>query len=231
MPGDESALLTALRGRFVVFDGPDGCGKSTQLHRLARYAEQQGLTVTTLRDPGGTEVGERIRELLLDPAHEEMNVRCEMLLYMASRAQLVAQRIEPALAEGRLVLCDRFLSATLAYQGAAGGLEPDVIDRVGDVALAGRRPDLTVLLDVDEAASAARLQGAPKRRRDPAHFEPTLFSDRIEQKGEAHQRTVREGFLAQAERAPDRHLVVDGVANEETVFARVLEGLRRAWGV
>ena len=129
-------LSRTLRGRFVVFDGPDGSGKSTQFHRLCADARSAGLDVCEVREPGGTHIGEQIRRLLLDPSvKEDVDLRAEMLLFMASRAQLLAQRVRPALSRGALVLADRFVSSTLAYQGAAGGLPVDDIMAVGRVAL------------------------------------------------------------------------------------------------
>ena len=126
--------MSALSGRFVVFDGPDGSGKSTQFRTIAGMARSAGLEVREVREPGGTAVGERIREILLDPIHDEMALRCEMMLYMASRAQLVEQIIRPALRGGALVLADRFVSSTYAYQGAAGGLPMHEIDAVASAA-------------------------------------------------------------------------------------------------
>ena len=114
--------LSRLRKRFIVFDGPDGSGKSTQFQRFSKFVQNAGIEVCEVREPGGTHIGEQIRRVLLDPANkEEVDLRCEMLLFMASRAQLVAQRIRPARHAGQMVLADRFISSTLAYQGTAGG--------------------------------------------------------------------------------------------------------------
>jgi dTMP kinase len=182
-----SPWSAGLRGRFLAFEGPDGSGKSTQIARFQAWAESQGLPLLVVREPGGTPIGERVREILLDPAHEEMNVRCEMLLYMASRAQLVQERVEPALRDGICVLSDRFVGSTLAYQGAAGGLPESDIRAVAQVAIGGRWPDLDVLLDVDTETAMRRLN-------------PLL--DRMESKGSAFHRRVREGYLAEARRDP-----------------------------
>lgn len=206
----EREWMQRLRGRFIVLDGPDGCGKSTQLSRLAHWCTREGLEVVEVREPGGTAIGERIREILLDPACSEMDLRCEMLLYMASRAQLCAQRIRPALAAGRTVLSDRFTSSTLAYQGTAGGLSFDEIDRVAAIAAEGAAADLTVVLDVDEATAAGRLS-------------PLL--DRIEQRGETFHRRVRQGFLEQVRRWPDRYGLVDSKGDPAMVFAGVLKSI------
>jgi len=201
--------LDSLRGRFVVFDGPDGSGKTTQFRRLSRLARQHGIDVVEVREPGGTPVGEQIRHLLLNPDNQ-MVLRCEMLLYMASRAQLVDQRIAPAREQGALILADRFISSTLAYQGAAGGLDLEHIHQVGRIALGDHWPDLTVIFDVDEKTAAHRLN-------------PLL--DRMEQKGADYHRRVRQGFLDQVEAAPARHLRLDATADADTVFAELTEGL------
>ena len=202
--------IEKLRGRFIVFDGPDGSGKSTQFRRFADFVESAGLEVCEVREPGGTSVGEQIRQVLLDPANTDMDMRCEMLLYMASRAQLVAQRIAPALSAGQLVLADRFISSTLAYQGTAGGIELDAIRRIGQTALGACWPHLVVVFDVDQRAAATRLN-------------PLL--DRMELKGEQYHRTVREGYLQQARAEPDRHLVVDATMDADRVFERLIDSL------
>lgn len=205
---------TQLAGKFIVFDGPDGSGKSTQFARFARHCRDVvGLSVCEVREPGGTAIGEQIRNVLLDPVNEEMSLRCEMMLYMASRAQLMEQIVKPALERGELVLADRFISSTLAYQGTAGGMTPEEILAVGRVALGGGVslwPDLTVIFDVDEQVAATRLN-------------PLL--DRMELKGEQFHRRVRQGFLAQAQNQPDKYLVIDASANADEVFARLIREL------
>ncbi len=180
---------------------------------LLGWLGQRGLDPVEVREPGGTAIGERIREILLDPACEEMDLRCEMLLYMASRSQLCRERIAPALAEGATVVSDRFLSSTLAYQGTAGGLSFEEIAAVGSVATGGIEPDLTVILDVDEAIADERL---PADR------------DRIEQRGPEFHRRVRAGFLEQARVWPDRYAVVDTTPPPEEVFAALLDRLQSA---
>lgn len=210
MSGAPYEWLQNLRGRFIVFDGPDGSGKSTQLARFAALVREEGVPLTEVREPGGTPIGEQIRRVLLDPANAEMVVRCEMLLYMASRAQLVAERIEPALAAGHFVLSDRFVSSTLAYQGTAGGLSEEEIRAVAAVAVGHCMPHLTVIFDVDEVTSARRLS-------------PLL--DRMERKGLEFHRRVRAGYLAQASRDPQRHLVIDASRDPDEVFESLLRSL------
>lgn len=195
-----------LAGRFIVFDGPDGSGKSTQFKRFGRLCREQGVSVCEVREPGGTAIGEQIRAVLLDPVNTEMSLRCEMMLYMASRAQLIEQVIRPALRRGDLVLADRFVSSTLAYQGAAGGLVTADILAVAEVALGEAWPDLTVVFDVDERVAASRLS-------------PLL--DRMEQKGAEFHRRVRQGFLQQASERPDRYLVIDASVGADAVAARL----------
>lgn len=203
---------TALRGRFLAFEGPDGSGKSTQIGRFQAWAEAQQLPLTLVREPGGTAVGERVRQILLDPIHAEMTVRCEMLLYMASRAQLMEERIEPAIASRACVLSDRFVGSTLAYQGAAGGIPERDIRAVAQVAIGGRWPDLNVLFDVDTETAMKRLN-------------PLL--DRMEGKGMDFHRRVRDGYLAEAHRDPKRHLVIDASRSPDEVFEQLINGLRR----
>lgn len=212
-PTEDFRWMLALRGRFVVFDGPDGSGKTTQFRRFADAARAAGVPVLETREPGGTDIGEKIREVLLDPRNSSMTLRAEMLLYMASRAQLFEQVIAPAMAQGSLVLADRFTSSTLAYQGTAGGLNESEILAVGQVATGNRWPDLTVVFDVDTAVAMRRLS-------------PLL--DRMEQKGLEFHAEVRRGFLEQARRWPERYRVLDSSVAPDDVTRSLLEAVR-AW--
>ncbi len=208
-----------LAGRFVVFDGPDGSGKSTQFRRFAAMVQQAGVPLCEVRDPGGTPTGERIREILLDRSLTGMTVRCETLLYMASRAELVEVRVMPALSRGEMVLADRFVSSTLAYQGAAGGVPASEIAAVAKMATRGLMPDLIVIFDIDERGAAKRLS-------------PLL--DRMEAKGEAFHRKVRKGYLDQAAADPARYLVIDASRSEEEVWGELVASVRErvegSWG-
>jgi dTMP kinase len=195
-------IAAILAGKFIVFDGPDGSGKSTQMRRFMQWSSEQGLVIKEVREPGGTLIGEQIRQVLLDPTNDSMTIECEMLLYMASRAQLVEQEIVPAIERGELVVADRFVSATLAYQGAAGGLPTKWIQQVAEVAVSGHWPDLTLILDVDDKTAAGRLN-------------PLL--DRMELKGKAFHSKVREGFLKQAEAMPSKYRVIDSTEDEDSV--------------
>lgn len=214
-PDLDLSFLARLRGKFIVFDGPDGSGKSTQFARLLAMLRERGIPVCEVREPGGTRVGERIRQILLDPIHSEMSLRCEMMLYMASRAQLVEERIRPALARGEIVLADRYVSSTLAYQGAAGGLPIDEIMAVAHAACRDAWPDLVVIFDVDEATAASRLS-------------PLL--DRMEAKGAEFHRKVRQGYLDQTKRDPARHAVLDARRDSDAVTVNLLNELRRRFG-
>ncbi len=207
-------LLRDIRGRFIVFEGPDGSGKSTQFARLAETCRGAGLTVTEVREPGGTPIGERIREVLLDPQLDEMSLRCEMMLYMASRAQLVEQVIRPALDRGELVLADRFVSSTIAYQGHAGGFPIADIMLVAQAAVGpldgGCWPDLTMVFDVDSETAAGRLN--PSR-------------DRMELKGDSYHAKVREGYLIQARERSKRFAVVDATGTMDETSAGMFRAI------
>lgn len=169
-----------LAGKFLVLDGPDGCGKSTQTRLLSEWIAARGVDVVSYRDPGTTLVGEKIRDILLDVAHEGMGDNVEVLLYMAARAQLWKEHIGPDLAAAKCVLMDRWVSSTCAYQGHAGGFGVDKVIKIATDSLERIWPDMTILLDVDTETAASRMQ------RD---------LDRMEQKGQAYHAKVREGFL------------------------------------
>ncbi len=227
MPSDHG-WLTRLKGKFIVFEGPDGSGKTTQFRRFLATCAEHSVAVCEVREPGGTGVGEKIRQILLDHAHQDMVLRCEMLLYMASRAQLVEQRIVPALRSGHLVLADRFVSSTLAYQGAAGGLPRDEILAAARIATHGTDPDLVVIFDVDEVTAAARINpllqgGAPG---SGGSTRENGGPDRMEAKGREFHRKVRQGYLDQARHEPARHLVIDASRDPAQVWAALIEGMR-----
>jgi dTMP kinase len=197
----------SLKGEFLVLDGPDGCGKSTQTRMLSEWIAAQGVDVVSYRDPGTTLVGEKIRDILLDVTHEGMGDNVEVLLYMAARAQLWKEHIGPDLAAGKCVLMDRWLSSTCAYQGWAGGFGVEKVIKIGTDSLERIWPDLTVVLDVDTETAAARMQ------RD---------LDRMEQKGDAYHTKVREGFLKLPDIEPSVK-VVDARGTVEQVHQDVLK--------
>jgi dTMP kinase len=206
-----------LAGKFIVFDGPDGCGKTTQLTTLIARLETQGVPVRRFREPGGTPIGDQIREILLATKNEKMDVRCEMLLYMASRAQLVQEQIKPALTGGQCVVADRYASSTLAYQGGGGGMGAEQIQQVAAIAVDGIWPDLTVVFDLEVEQAMARLNSR--------NASDGLFHDRIEQRAGDYFERVRQNFLWQAKQWPDRYRIVDAgksIAEVETQVKRVL---------
>jgi dTMP kinase len=206
-------------GIFLVLDGPDGGGKTTQAARLAAWLLEQGHSVVTCRDPGGTELGNRLREILLQRDTTTISVRAEMLLYMAARAQLVEEVIAPALAGSRVVISDRYLLANIVYQGTAGGLLESEVALVGMVATAGLLPDLTIVLDVAPATAIGRV--GPAR-------------DRIEDRPLVYRERVRAGYLGAGSQAkgnggepadcpfyPAPIVVIDSSPDPDTVFERV----------
>lgn len=218
--------IIALRGRFIALEGADGSGKSTQLARLLDLLSAQGLPVVNVREPGGTSVGERIRDILLD-RNSEMTLHCEMLLYMASRAQLIDERISPALHRGEVVIADRFVSSTYAYQGAGGGVPAEDIDHVAAAALRGVVPHLVVIFDVDSVTAAKRTQGLERvgKRKAAPPATASLFADRIEQRPADFHARVRESYLAQAKAQPHRHLVINAAQAPDEVWADLCRGL------
>jgi len=204
-----------LSGKFVVFDGADGCGKTTQMRRLMEKMEAAGVKVRQLREPGGTAIGEHIREVLLTSKGEGMDLRCEMLLYMASRAQLVHDEIKPALEAGECVLADRYASSTLAYQGGGGGMSVEAILQVAEIAVDGAWPDLTVVFDLPTDMAMERLNplwaGGRKKsdERQNALFDDSAVKDRIEQRARDYFERVRDNYRWQAQKWPGRYRVVD----------------------
>lgn len=191
---------------FLSLDGVDGTGKTTQIALLCDWLRATGHDVITCRDPGSTPLGEAIRRILLNEHDMPIYRRSEMLLYMAARAQLVDEVIRPALAAGKTVVSDRYLLANVVYQGHAGGLDPEAIRQVGAIATGGCHPDLTVVLDMPPEAAASRIVRA---------------RDRMEKQGEAFERAVRTGFLAEAEREPERIVVIDANRPIEAVHADI----------
>ena len=196
-----------LSGRFLVLDGPDGCGKSTQVELLAQWLDEQGVAVSRFRDPGDTSIGEKIREILLNPEHLSMSTQTEVLLYMAARAQLWVEKIAPALRENRCVILDRWLSSTCAYQGWAGDFGMEKIIKIATDCLERVWPDLTIILDVDLKTAAKRLNRQ---------------LDRMEAKGDGYHKKVREGFLELAKQREDI-ITVDATGDINTIHKKILK--------
>jgi dTMP kinase len=211
--GDTAGDVRAAGG-FLVLEGIDGAGKSSQVAPLADWLRSLGREVVTCRDPGATPTGDAIRAILLDRRDLRLDAIAEMLLYMAARAQLVSEVIRPALARGAWVLSDRYLLANVVYQGHAGGIDPDVVRRVGDVATGGLGPDLVLLLDID-LATAARRMNRPL--------------DRLESRGDEYRGRLRAGYRAEADREPGRIVVVDATRGPDAVQESLRDAILARW--
>lgn len=191
---------------FITLEGPEGAGKSTQLPQLAKWLEGQGRVVVTTKNPGGTPIGAQVRKILLDAANKEMVPTAELLLYAADRAQHVEEVVKPSLAQGSIVLCDRYTDSTLAYQGYGRGLDRGLIARLNALATGGLTPDLTLLLDLPVEEGLARV--AASRQVDRLEVEAIAFHHRL-----------RDGYLALAAEAPARFVAVDASLPAEDVQA------------
>jgi len=201
------------RGLFLSLDGLDGGGKSTQCRLLADWLRDRGHAVTPCVDPGGTALGAELRQIVLHH-RRDMTTACEAFLYMASRAQLVAEVIRPALDAGHVVVSDRFLLANVVYQGYAGGLDVEQLWQVGRLSTGGLEPDLTFVLDLP-------LEQARARRVGPA--------DRVESRPPDYHERVRNGFLSEARRRPERIQVVDASQSVEAVHQAICQAVRVLW--
>ena len=189
---------------FITFEGIEGCGKTTQIQLLKECLEKRGYTVVATREPGGTQIGDTIRRILLDSKNSNIDIKTELLLYQAARAQHIKDVIQPSLAEGSIVLCDRFTDATLAYQGYAQDIHPDFIETLNQFATGNLIPDLTILIDcpVEIGLRRARDRMAAQRATDR--------EDRFEEKDLDFHQAVRLGYLQIAENNSSRFYIVDG---------------------
>jgi dTMP kinase len=211
---DTQDLSPKRSGVFVTLEGIDGCGKSTQLSVLTAALDELGVRYVKLREPGGTAISEKIRALLLDTANIEMRPEAELLLYEASRAQLVRQVIEPALKSGTTVVCDRFFDSTFAYQAAARGLGEELVRKANELGSCGCVPDLTIVFDLDPEVAWTRA----------IH----TGADRLEAEGLAFQERVREGYRRAAELEPQRIVMLDAEGTRDEVFGRLVSALSDA---
>ncbi|MGH2397230.1 MAG: dTMP kinase [bacterium] len=217
------------RGIFITIEGPEGAGKTTQARLLDEYLRPRYPVLHT-REPGGTTIGEQIRTLLLDEDFREMAPQAEMLLFAAARAQFVSEVVEPALREGRLVLSERYVDASVAYQGYARGLGVDVVRQVNSVATGGLLPDLTLLIDIDAQAGLERARVAEGKQGRRGR------GDRLEQEALPFHVRVREGFLAIAREQPNRVQVIDGTGAQQVVHGEIVRRVEhflisRGWRV
>lgn len=231
MTSEIKTICEDLQGKFVVLDGPDGAGKSTQLQLLAEALLRGGVDVVTSRDPGGTEIGDRVRSVLLDYDLSDMDAHCEALLFMASRAQLVAEVIRPALGGNKTVLCDRFVTSTCAYQGAAG-YDPKRVLELARYAIEECWPDLTIMIDLEVEEGFARIGRGPQpggMPHEPATAEATPPDggrlDAMEVRSIEFHHRVRQMFLSVHEYYPTPVVTVDGRGDVEQVHRSVLEAI------
>jgi dTMP kinase len=208
------SVLRIMCGKFITFEGPEGCGKSTQIKLLAEMLIAQDIKVACTREPGGTAAGEAIRNILQhDPAGEALTDRAELLLFTASRAQLMDQKILPALENGDWVLCDRFIDSTMAYQGFARGMDIETLNRINEFAIYEHKPDLTVLLDLDVERGFQRLE--------ERYADGSGSHDRFEREARGFHQKVREGYHKLAEREPKRFRIVNSDRPIEEVSADI----------
>jgi len=204
-----------MRGHFFTFEGIDGCGKSTQLSRVAECLRANGLDVLVTREPGGSQISERIREILISPDNTGMCRETELLLYLAARAQHVREVIKPAIDRGKIVLCDRFEQATFAYQGYGRGLDLPFLRGVNNLATGGMSPDITFIFDVSVELSQERLSKIGKGK------------DRIESSGRQFFERVRQGYLDAAAAEPEKIKLLDGAKSVDDLTKEVLDVIEK----
>ena len=201
------------RGKFITFEGCDGCGKSTQLKMLSKYLTENDVPHIFTREPGGGKISESIREILLSGKNMEMTDECEALLYAAARVQHLSDLVEPALSEGKLVICDRYVDSSLAYQAYARGLGTTFISEINAFALKNYLPDVTVFIDLSPEAAFQRKHGADK-------------NDRLELAGMEFHKRVYEGYKQIAKNEPERVVCVAGTQTPDEIFAEVVRVLK-----
>lgn len=205
-----------MNGLFITIEGPDGSGKSTQIKKIAQYLDEAGVDYVLTREPGGTAISDRIRSLILDPAHPEMADETEVLLYAASRAQHVKEKILPALKAGKLVLCDRFVDASIAYQAYGLGIPVEDVTSINRFATGGLQPDRSYLIDISPEAGRARMVSRYTAE----------GLDRIEQKQLEYHERVRAGFKKLYHESEDRFLLVDGNQTIDEVFGAIKKDIK-----
>jgi dTMP kinase len=205
------------RGFLITFEGSEGCGKSTQVSRIANRFEQHGYEVDVAREPGGTDLGEAIRHILKhDATGENMTPEAELLLFAASRAQLVRERIQPAVDSGKIMLCDRFLDSTTVYQGIARNISSEPVKMINEFAVGDMMPDVTVIVDIPAELGFERIR-----------HRITDLPDRMESESIEFYRKVREGYLMLAKALPERYIIVDGTKTVEEVEESIWIELRK----
>ncbi|MCO7176908.1 dTMP kinase [Sporolactobacillus kofuensis] len=212
------------KGLFITFEGPDGSGKTTQIHRLANELSQRNLPYLLTREPGGTKISDTIRAIILNPEHAELTDETEILLYAASRSQHVSEKILPAIKEGKIVLCDRFVDASIAYQGYGLGQPIETIKQINRFATGGLTPDRTYMIDVSPETGRSRMKSRTGNPEQGVTHSATDL-DRIEMRALAYHQQVREGFYAIYEENKSRICMIDGEQDHEQVFSDILKDL------
>jgi dTMP kinase len=200
-----------MKGKFITFEGPEKSGKSTQAKLLKKYLTQKGYPCVFIREPGSTSLSEKIRKILLDKKNTNLSSSSEMLLYMAARAQLVKEVIEPELNKGRIVICDRFLDSTIVYQGYGLGMDTNLIKKIGEFATKGINPDITILLDLDNKESL---------------FKKNHNKDRIELRPDSYHSKVRKGYMSLSKLYPERIKVVrvdDDISSTQNEIRKIID--------
>jgi dTMP kinase len=221
------ASVTSRRGTFITFEGLDGCGKSTQLERLAANLRDQEVSVLATREPGGTATGEKIRQLLLDTRTSGLDSMTELALMFASRAQHIREVILPALSSGQIVLCDRFTDSSEAYQGGGRKLGSEPVLELHRILCGDLRPDLTILMDSDVAASVERARRRNQARTSTDHSDESRF----ERENRAFFTRVHTAYWEIAKREPERVVVVDARGTPDQTHAKIIEIVSRKLGV
>ncbi len=204
------------QGLFITLEGADGSGKTTQMDKIVQFFEQNKIDYIVTREPGGVDLGQKLRDILLN-YDGEVDSTCEMFLYLADRAQHMQTKIKKALAEGKVVLCDRHTDSTLAYQGYARGLDIDEINYLNNIATRGKKPDLTLLFDVDTSVAMQRVGNRAEK-------------DRLESEGAKFHQKVRQGYLEVAKKDPERIKIIDANLDIEAVWMQVEEILKEKFG-
>ena len=198
-----------MAGSLITFEGIDGSGKSTQIQMLEHEFNKLGVEYKTFREPGGTELSEKIRAILLDKENIELISTAESLLFAAARAQLTAEQIKPAIEKGEFVICDRFTDSTIAYQGYGRGLDIKQLEKINYIATAGLTPDITFILDISPEAAAVRME--------------VEASDRMEESGVDFFRRIRGGYRQIKDQNPNRYRLINGEQSPENVFKEIKE--------
>lgn len=201
-----------MKGKFITFEGCEGSGKSTQIELFRKYLEKKGIEYLFVREPGGTEISEKIRAIILDVNNKEMCDEAEALLYASARAQLIKEKILPALNSGKLVLCDRYIDSSFAYQAHARGLGIDFISKINSYAIENCMPDKTVFLNISSKDAFMRKGGADK-------------DDRIELSGEDFHQKVYDGYLKVAKMYPERFLLIDCLGEKQQTHKNIVKAL------